>query len=189
MIWQALAMIGIGGSGLAIALFPALLPTIARLIRTVPPLWLAIALCGAVAAFCWHGWAKDHARLGDEKKAHRANVTALIDAGNRATAAQAALIAAINKKNREAKETADAKLPVESDRAYAVARDYIRLHRAPSCPSGTGKADSASAAADTQVAGGTSATAVLVSEADVMICTANTTRLLNARDWALDLAK
>jgi hypothetical protein len=170
----------LSGSDVLIAIVTAFAGRAWMLLRAIPPLWLAIALCGAVAAFCWHGWHKEHV-------AHVANVKAMVEAGKRATDAQRALVEKIDAANLKAKDIADAKLPAQSLRADDAARAYIRLHPARSC--GAGKADRAEAAPAAEVTDGSDHAAVVVSEADVMVCTANTTRLLNAQEWARGLIK
>lgn len=153
------------------------------LLRAIPPLWLAIALCGAVAAFCWHGWRADHQRLVACQSGRAADRAAYV------TAQAAATKRAIDeKRTTEARHEQARK---ESDNALAVARadarrrlaDWMRTHAADQGHSGRANlpGTAQSAASDH----GPGADAFVVGSDDLAICTDNSVRLKAARDWAL----
>jgi hypothetical protein len=151
------------------------------LLRTIPPLWLAIALCGAVAAFCWHGWSKDHQRLVACQSARAADRAAYVSAQ-----AEAVRIATAIKRATEAKQEAirkDANDALETARRDGSARlaEWMRRQTAQRNSRGT---DLPATGEAPTVIDRPSADTFMVEAADLTICTENTVRLQNAKAWA-----
>ena len=153
------------------------------LLRAIPPLWLAIALCGAVAAFCWHGWRADHQRLVSCQAGRAADRKAYI----------AAQVAATNraideKRTTEARQEQARK---DSDNALAIARadarrrlaDWMRTNAAHQ--GHPGSADMPGTAETAESDNRRDPAAFVVGSDDLAICTDNSVRLKAARDWAL----
>jgi hypothetical protein len=153
------------------------------LLRAIPPLWLAIALCGAVAAICWHGWRVDHQRLVACQTARAADRKAY-------TSAQAAATkrAIDEKRTTEARQEQARK---DSDNALAVARadarrrlaDWMRTNAAHQGYSG--RTDLPRTAETAASDNRRDPAAFVVGSDDLAICTDNSVRLKAARDWAL----
>lgn len=75
--------------------------------------------------------------------------------------------------------------------AHDAVAEYVRTHRVPACSAGgsTGISVAAASGSNPQSAVGPDPASVVVAEADVTVCTANTLRLEAAHDWAAGLAK
>lgn len=171
MIWLAVKLV----TGRALAV-----------LRTIPPLWLAIALCGAVAAFCWHGWHKSHVALQACQAGRAADRAAYTAAQVEATRIATAAKVAIEAKQETARKDADAKLDTARRDANARLADWMRRQTA---KGHSGSPDLSGTANAAQVDNEPGAGAFMVEASDLAICTDNTVRLQNARDWAAGLVK
>lgn len=156
-------------------------------LKGVPPIWLALALCTAVAAFCWHGWHTSHVALqscqAGRAADRKAYTVAQVAATNRAID---------EKRTTEARQEQARK---ESDNALAVARDdarrrladWMRTHAA--AQGHPGSANLPGTAKTAASDHGRDPDAFVVGADDLGICTDNSVRLKAARDWALTLRK
>jgi hypothetical protein len=139
--------------------------------------------------FHMEGWKPMAIRQQDEIARIKAAQKSAAEAAKRARLAQEALY------NKLAEE-ADAKLEAMRRDAQNAAERYIAAHRLPrpahrpsSGPGTAGKGDSAQGSDGPGEAPELDADIVSVSADDIRICTANTSRLIAVRQWALALPK
>jgi len=118
---------------------------------------------------------------------------ALIDAQEKAGAAQAAINAAAQSRYQQLAERADNEHERNLEAARLGARNYIaanRLRSAPdhSAPGGTVAATGSDSASSSDGPGIPAIVdAIAITESDLLICTDNTARLVAAHDWANSL--
>lgn len=155
--------------------------------------WSAIAILLALALFLRvdHLRATYKARWQAVSTEYAAFKVAIIDKTAAALAAQKAVNQAKEAEYQEKAREADQKHRAELSQAMAAAERHIAAHRVRQggCGSATGNAGSAAqgdgpAGADRS---GADAELVAVTADDVRICTVNTQRLLDGREWAVGL--
>jgi hypothetical protein len=150
-------------------------------VRSVPPLWLAIALCGAVAAFCWHGWRADHQRLVACQTARAADRAAYVTAQAEAVRIATEAKRATEARNEQARKDANDALETARRDGNARLAEWMRRQTAQGHSGGTDLPATGKAPA---VDHGADPSAFVVEAADLSICTENTVRLQNAKAWA-----
>jgi len=120
---------------------------------------------------------------------------ALIDAQEKAGAAQAAVNAAAQSRYQQLAERADNEHERNLEAARLGARNYItanRLRPAPdhSAPGETVAATGSDSASSSDGPGAPAIVdAIAITESDLLICTDNTARLVAVREWALGLGE
>lgn len=151
---------------------------------------LALIALGASTAFLWANAAGWKARAQACATGRAADRKAYTDAQAAARARALAEKRATELRNKQLKKDADNALDTARRDAERGLAEYIRLHKRPA-QGAARRPDLSGAPAVAKIGNRPGESAVLdgVAAEDIKICTENTTRLMNVKDWADSLNK
>lgn len=136
-----------------------------------------------LSAFLWWRW--DVA--ADDRDTARAQTAEIIKASEEAERLAIADREAREKRSKENADATDKEHKSALADATSAASRYISLHKVGKCSASQTTPASQDHGAEGSIGSSSEAVMVAVSEADIHICTENTTRLDAVRDWALSL--